>query len=135
MREVIPVGHAVAMLYPYLTTCTAGNSCSYIEIAVNPEAVDHVIERAVRFVEAESLSKEWGIAVKKGFVISDTLRRFGLAARDHVVTALMAETVADSEDICLFGGNGRIGAVAAIGLSREENAILLNPGDLPDLSE
>ncbi|KAF1078420.1 sugar-specific transcriptional regulator TrmB [Methanogenium sp. MK-MG] len=132
MRDVIPVGHTVAMLYPCLHACTAGNSCSFIEIAVNPDAVDHVIERAVRFIEAESLSKEWGIAVKKGFIISEPLRRFGLAARAHVVTADMAETVADAEQISLFGGNGRIGAVAAIGLSREDNNILLNPGDVPD---
>lgn len=138
MREVIPVGHAVAMLYPpYLDACTAGNSCSFIEIALNPDAVDHVIERAVRFIETESLSKEWGgIAVKKGFVISESLRGFGLAARAQVVTAEMAETVADAEQIRLFGGgNGKIGAVAAIGLSREDNLILLNPGDVPDLSD
>ncbi len=135
MREVIPIGHAVAMLYPCLNECTAGNSCSFIEIAVNPGAVDHVIERAVRFIEAESLSKEWGIAVKKGFSISEPLRRFGLAAREQVVTALMAETVADSEGIRLFGGNGRIGAVAAIGLSREDNNILLNPGESADSSD
>jgi len=132
MREVMPIGHAVAMLYPYLDECTAGNSCSFIEIAVNPEAVDHVIERAVRFIETESLSKEWGIAVKMGFVISKSLRRFGLAARERVVTADLAETMADSENIRLFGGNGRIGAVAAIGLSREDNTILLNPGKSPD---
>ncbi|WFN35203.1 sugar-specific transcriptional regulator TrmB [Methanogenium sp. S4BF] len=132
MHEVIPIGHAVAMLYPYLTECTAGNSCSFIEIAVNPEAVDHVVERAVRFIEAESLSREWGLAVKQGFIISEGLRRFGMAARGQVVTAEMADTVADSENIRLFGGNGRIGAVAAIGLSREDNAILLNPGDSPD---
>jgi len=135
MREVIPIGHAVAMLYPYLKDCTAGNSCSFIEIAVNPEAVDYVIERAVRFIEEESLSKEWGIAVKTGFIISEPLHCFGLAAREHVVTALMAETLADSEKIRLFGGNGRIGAVAAIGLSREDNNILLNPGDSPDSTD
>jgi len=135
MREVMPIGHAVAMLYPYLDECTAGNSCSFIEIAVNPDAVDHVIERAVRFIEAESLSKEWGIAVKKGFVISKSLRRFGLAARARVVTTEMTEAVADAEQISLFGGNGKIGALAAIGLSREENTILLNPGDSPVSSD
>ena len=132
MREVIPIGHAVAMLYPYLHECTAGNSCSFIEIAVRPEAVDHVIERAVRFIEAESLSREWGLAVKRGFIISEPLRRFGLAARKQVVTAEMASAAANSENIRVFGGKGKIGAIAAIGLSREDNAILLNPNDSPD---
>ncbi len=132
MREVIPIGHAVAMLYPYLSECTAGNSCSFIEIAVSPEAVSHVIERAVRFIEEESFSREWGLAVKQGFIISEPLRRFGLAARREVVTADMANILANSENIRVFGRNGRIGAIAAIGLSREDNAILLNPGDSPD---
>lgn len=133
MHDVIPVNHSVAMLYPRLTGCTAGNSCSFIEIAVTPGAVDHVIERAVRFIESESLSKKWGMAVKKGFLISEPLHHFGLATRDHEVTAEEAEAVADSEDILTYGGNGRIGAVAAIGLSRDPNTVLLNPGASPDL--
>ena len=132
MHEVIPIGHSVAMLFPGLTGCTAGNSCSFIEIAVKPDDEGHVIERAVRFIESESLSKDWGIAVKKGFLVSEPLRRFGLAARNLEVTVEMAEDVADFENIITYGGNGRIGAVAAIGLSREENETLLNPGSLPD---
>ncbi|WAI01058.1 sugar-specific transcriptional regulator TrmB [Methanogenium organophilum] len=133
MHEVIPINHSVAMLFPGLNRCTAGNSCSFIEIAVNPDAVEHVIGRAVRFIASESLSKEWGIAVKKGFCISDALRGFGLAARDHEVTTEMAITLADSENIILHGGNGRIGAIAAIGLLRENNTVLLNPGCSSDL--
>ncbi|MBT8507321.1 sugar-specific transcriptional regulator TrmB [Methanomicrobiaceae archaeon CYW5] len=132
MRRVYPIGHKVAMLVPNPEICTTGNSCSFIEVAVRPEDVDRVIERALRFVRNQSLSREWGIAVKKGFSIPGQLRGFGLLARRELVTREEALDVAGECSILLAGGNGIIGALAAVGLSGEKMSVLLNPAEMPD---
>ncbi|CVK33662.1 protein of unknown function [Methanoculleus bourgensis] len=67
LEGVMPIGHRVAMLNPRLENPTAGNSCSYIELAVEPGQVPRVEEAAVRFVADEAASPEWGVAVRQGF--------------------------------------------------------------------
>jgi len=132
MSAVFPIGHKVAMLMPNPGICTTGNSCSFIEVAVRPEEVDRVIERALRFVRNQSLSPDWGIAIKKGFTIPKELRTFSLKARKEIVTHEEAIEVATGSSICLAGGKGIIGALAAVGLSGEEMSVLLNPACMPE---
>jgi len=132
MSSVFPIGHKVAMLIPNPGICTAGNSCSFIEVAVRPEEVDRVIERALRFVRNQSLSPEWGLAVKKGFTVPKQLRAYGLRARKEIVSNKEAIEVATDCSILLAGGRGIIGALAAVGLSGEEMSVLLNPARMPE---
>jgi predicted transcriptional regulator len=124
---VIPIEHHVAMLNPAIAERTAGNSCSYIELAVPPELSSKVSQRAVLFVEDESVSSEWGLAVKQGFRISPELRRYGRRVRERRVSCDSAQEMARNENIVLSGGRGIIGALAAIALSGLPNEILLNP--------
>jgi len=132
MHGVFPIGHKVAMLMPNREISTAGNSCSFIEVAVRPEEVDRVIERALRFVRKQSLSPEWGLAVKNGFAIPVQLRTFGLKARREIIRTDEAIAVATGCAIRLAGGNGIIGALAAVGLSGEDMSVLLNPACVPE---
>jgi hypothetical protein len=127
IKGVIPIEHRVAMLNPEVVWRTAGNSCSYIELAAIPESCAKVVERATLFVEDEALSGEWGIAVKQGFLIDPLLRSYGKKAREEIVSRKSAEETAGVHGITLHGGRGVIGALAAIALSGLRNEILLSP--------
>jgi tRNA(Ile2) C34 agmatinyltransferase TiaS len=126
-KGVIPIEHHVAMLNPEVPWKTAGNSCSCIELAVDPESLEKVVERAVMFVGDEAFSGEWGIAVKQGFRIDSLLRSYGKRVRDEIVSSETARETAGNHGITLHGGRGVIGALAAITLSGLQNEILLNP--------
>ncbi|MBR6496797.1 MAG: sugar-specific transcriptional regulator TrmB [Methanomicrobium sp.] len=126
MNGVIPISHRVVMLNPALE-CTAGNSCSFIELAVLPEVADEVKELAARFVEDESLSDNWGIAVKEGFVISEQLRGFGFSARKRLLTDGELADVTQKENLFVRGKKGVFGAVAAVSFCGMPTRILLCP--------
>ena len=55
-----PISHQVMMLFPGVKEKTAGNSCSAIELAVEPDMIDQIISESLRFVSDESASPEWG---------------------------------------------------------------------------
>jgi len=114
MPGIIPILHRVAMLYPEIEEKTAGNSCSYIEIAAEPTVVQSLMERASRFVADEAVSGEWGIALKTGFSIPDELRSYGLDARAQRVSRSACEVIARRHGVDLAGGRGVVGALAAV---------------------
>ncbi|OPX71192.1 MAG: Sugar-specific transcriptional regulator TrmB [Methanoregulaceae archaeon PtaB.Bin108] len=125
MKGVLPISHHVAMLNPAVTRKTAGNSCSYIEIAMPKGSYTRVKERALNFVEDESLSPEWGMAFKQGFIIPPSLRAYGERARREVITREEAEAIATEHGIEIYGGFGVVGALAAVALSGLPHEILL----------
>ncbi len=132
---VFPITHHVMMLYPGVFEKTAGNSCSAIELAVEPGMIDQIISETVRFVSDESVSPSWGVAVRSGIQIPEDLRSFGLTARREIVSCLTARSVAKASSVMLTGGEGVIGALAAIALVGHPAHLLLDPGrDLPSLS-
>ncbi|MDD1706522.1 MAG: sugar-specific transcriptional regulator TrmB [Methanoregulaceae archaeon] len=126
-KEVIPIAHHIVMLNPEVPAKTAGNSCSFIELAATPESSEKVVERTIMFVEDESLSVDWGIAIKQGFRIGPLLRSYGRQVRDGIVSRETAQETAIRHGIPLYGGRGVIGALAAVALSGLPNEILLNP--------
>ncbi len=127
LPEVFPIGHHVAMLYPGAPVKTAGNSCSFIEVAVDPGKTGALIDRVNRFVADEALSPEWGVAAREGFLIPKELMDFGLECRRDVVTRDRAERTAEKLGVRLAGGDGIIGALAGIGLCGLDNTVLLDP--------
>lgn len=124
---IIPISHHVAMLNPAVFAKTAGNSASFIEIAVAPESFSGLLEKATRFIADESLSHEWGIAIRSGLDLPDGLREYGLAARSQVISRPLAEATAERFGVLLAGGNGVIGALAAVALTGLPHEILLDP--------
>ena len=135
MRSVLPIAHHVAMLNQNVFSKTAGNSASFIEVAVEPKKITDLMERTKKFVAGESLSPEWGIAVKQGFIIPSGLREYGKLVREQVISRPVAEATAERYGIILHGGNGVIGALGAVALSRLPHEILLDPGKdvLPEI--
>ena len=126
IRGVLPIAHHVAMLNQNVFTKTAGNSASFIEVAVEPGKFFELIEKVKKFVAGEALSPEWGIAVKQGFIVPFGLREYGKLVRERVITRPVAEATAEQYGVVLHGGNGVIGALGAIALSRLPHDILLD---------
>ncbi|MFA5222373.1 MAG: helix-turn-helix domain-containing protein [Methanoregula sp.] len=127
IKGVIPFGHHVAMLNPNVFRKTAGNSASYIEVAVEPDRFTVLVDRTRRFIADESLSGEWGIAVRQSLVMPEGLREYGIMVRTNVITRPVAEATAERFGILLYGGNGVIGALGAVALTDLPHEILLDP--------
>ncbi|MDD1687077.1 helix-turn-helix domain-containing protein [Methanoregula sp.] len=127
IKGVIPISHHVAMLNPDIFRKTAGNSASFLELAVQPDKYDALVEKARRFIGDESLSSEWGMAVRKGLCMQDGLREYGKMVRETVISRPVAEVTAERFGIALFGGNGVIGALGAVALANLPHEILLDP--------
>ncbi len=125
VRGVIPIGHHIVMLNPAVEEKTAGNSCSYIEVAVPQGMYPPVRDRSLDFVEDEALSPEWGLAFKQGFHVHADLRAYGERARRGIITRKEAEATAALHNVEAIGGRGIIGALAAVALSGLPHEILL----------
>jgi hypothetical protein len=126
-KGIIPISHHVAMLNPAVYQKTAGNSASFIEIAVEPASYSGLMEKATRFIADESLSHEWGIAIRSGLGLPEGLREYGLMARSKVISRPVAEATAERFGVSLAGGNGVIGALAAVALAGLPHEVLLDP--------
>jgi len=127
LSGTFPIGHHIAMLWQEIPEKTAGNSCSAIELAVVPEKIDLIRKAAVRFVGDESVSDGWGIAIKTGFLIPESLRQYGLRARTGLITCQEARQCARECGVYTYGGGGIIGSLAAIGLAHEPEDLIITP--------
>lgn len=127
LEGVIPISHHVVMLNPSIEERTTGNSCSFIECAIENDRLPQILDIITRYVSEESLSDSWGVAVKQGFIIPDELRNYGLMARKDRISRDFADSVAAACNISTFGGRGIIGAIAAISYAGLPNELLLDP--------
>jgi hypothetical protein len=124
---IIPISHHVAMLCPSVFQKTAGNSASFVEVAVEPASFATLMEKTTRFVADESLSHEWGVAIRPGLLLPEGLREYGRMARSRVISRPVAEATAERFGVSLAGGNGVIGALAAVALAGLPHEVLLDP--------
>ena len=127
INGVLPISHNIVMLNPDVFIKTGGNSASFIEVAVMPDHLENLSDKVRRFVADESLSHEWGVAIRTGLGVPRPLREYGKLVREQVISRTIAEATAENYDIFLTGGNGVIGALAAIALAGLPNEILLDP--------
>jgi hypothetical protein len=126
MEGIFPITHRVVMLNPEVREKTAGNSCSFIEIAVEPKVLTDLPEKIYKFVVDEAHSPEWGVAVKRGFTIPEGLRVYGNRVRTGIVTRQDAVETGARFGIALHGGRGVIGALAAVALAGLPTEVLLD---------
>jgi len=126
-KGVLPISHHVVMLNEKIARKTAGNSASYIELAVPPSRIERVTAKAREFVASEALSHEWGIAVFRGMTVPFGLREYGRRVREEVVDRAEAETAARKAGAVLYGGNGVIGALGAVALARLPHEVQMDP--------
>jgi hypothetical protein len=124
---VFPISHQVAMLFPGILDKTAGNSCSAIELAIEPGMYDQVVAEVIRFVSDESVSSDWGIAIRAGLHTPEMLRDYGFCTRRKLVSIEECYALAALCSTNLYGGTGVIGALAAVALSGLPSPVLLDP--------
>ena len=127
IKGVLPISHHVVMLNQDVFAKTAGNSASFIEVAVAPGSFSGLQEKTLRFVADESLSREWGIAIHSGLQVPEGLREYGRLVRETVISKAVAEATAERFGISLHGGNGVIGALGAVALAGLPHEVLLDP--------
>lgn len=125
----IGIRHRVAVLYQGIAEKTAGNSCSFIELAAEPDLYDALLEKVVRFVSEESVSAQWGVAVFKGINVPRELLLLGARIRRERVSLEEVSKVCDRCGVTVFGGSGVIGAVAAVSLKNQPLEVLLDVGN------
>lgn len=92
-----------------------------------PEKADLIRKAAVRFIGDESVSDGWGIAIKTGFLIPDSLHQYGQRARARLITCQEARQCARECGVYTYGGAGIIGSLAAIGLAHEPEDLIITP--------
>jgi hypothetical protein len=127
IKGILPISHHIAMLNPDVFEKTAGNSSSFIEVAIMPDNYPDLVAKTRKFVADEALSKEWGIAIRCGLAVPAELRDYGKMVREQVITRTLAEATAERFGISLYGGNGVIGALGAVALAGLPYEILLDP--------
>ncbi|MDR3102065.1 MAG: FKBP-type peptidyl-prolyl cis-trans isomerase [Methanocalculaceae archaeon] len=66
---------------------TAGNSCSFLELVVVPAAVEGLAAKICLFVEEESVSPDWGVAIAPWILVAPELVRLWVCIRSERVAA------------------------------------------------
>lgn len=111
---------------PYKTTnCTA----SLLTFAVRPEVRELLVNTMLNIISSQTRSTDTGIAILKGIGIPKELNAFGWEVKRRLVTLQEASSFEKMEGLQLVepgpGKQGRIGALAALGLSEEKYAAAL----------
>ncbi len=125
-KAAIGIRHQVAVLSQDIEEMTAGNSCSFLEFAAEPNKLDDLIAKICRFVADESVSAEWGVAVYTGIFVSKKMEEIAAAIRYHRVSLDDVVRIAQDCGIRTYGGRGIIGAVAAVCLKNQPQHVLLD---------
>ena len=124
--DAIGIRHQVAVLSQDIGEKTAGNSCSFLELAVDPETLAGLAAKISRFVEEESVSDNWGVAISQGQHVAPDILALASRIRSERVTQEEVLTIAKKHGIATFGGRGVIGAVAAVALRTQPQEVLLD---------
>ena len=125
--HVIGIRHQVAALFEGIEEKTAGNSCSFIELAVDPSALSSLAAKVCRFVEEESVSEEWGVAILTKITVPYDLLMLGKKIRQERVSMEEVLDVAKRFGVQVYGKRGIIGAVGAVCLKSQPQEVLLDP--------
>ncbi len=126
--DAIGIRHQVAALFPGLEEKTAGNSCSFLELAVLPEAFSGLAAKICRFVDEESVSPDWGVAIARGMHVSEEQLSLAADIRRCRVNRERVIAVCRAGGIETYGKAGVTGAFAAVALRQQPQEVLLDPG-------
>jgi hypothetical protein len=124
--SVIGIRHQVAVLCQDIEEKTAGNSCSFIELAVDPSVFDSLAAKVCRFVEEESVSDDWGVAIFTSITVPSDLLMLGKKIRQERVSMEEVLETAKRTGVRVYGKKGIIGAVGAVSLKSQPQEVLLD---------
>ncbi|MDO5846791.1 MAG: sugar-specific transcriptional regulator TrmB [Methanocorpusculum sp.] len=127
-HTAIGIRHQVAALCPDIPEMTAGNSCSFLELAVPRENMPALSRKICRFVDDESVSENWGVAVMTGIFVPERMEALAAKIRRERVSCEEVQETARASGIEVFGKRGIIGAAAAVALKNQPQEVLLDAG-------
>ena len=114
------IDHIIVQLYPknpYKTQNCVGVAITF---AVAEDKKENLIKNVIKLLKRDTLSDKTSIAILEGLTIPDKLRNYSIEAKTRMIDVNEAEKLADELNIKLIevtGQKGKIGALAAIGLS------------------
>jgi methanogenesis imperfect marker protein 11 len=135
MPDAIFLQHKIVQLNHHAPHKTANCTSTGVSFAVAPSKIASAIKFAADFIEDGSLSDQTSIAIMNGIEIPEEILRFGLKAKEFILTIEDAEDVAKKTGVELkeiTGPRGKIGALAAIGCF---DLGLLSSGLMEDFAE
>ena len=135
MPDAIFLQHKIIQLNHHAPHKTTNCTSTAISFAIAPNKVSNSLKFAMDFIEDGSYSDQTSIAIWSGLEIPEEAIRFGLKAKEFILTIEEAEDIAKKASIRLeqlTGPRGKIGALAAIGCF---DLGLLSSGLMEDFSE
>ncbi|MGB9838740.1 methanogenesis marker protein 11 [Methanothermobacter sp.] len=113
------IDHVTVQLYPHNPRKTQNCVSVALAFAVQPGKSNELVNLAAGFLEENTLSDKTSIAVFRGIKVPKELKDYSMMAKKSFMEVEDAENVAESLGIDLIevtGSQGKIGALAAIGL-------------------
>jgi len=135
MPDAIFLQHKIVQLNHHAPHKTTNCTSTAVSFAVAPNKVVSAIKFAADFIEDGTISEQTSMAIWTGIEIPEEILRFGLRAKELVLTIEDAEEAARKSGIELreiTGPRGKIGALAAIGCF---DIGLLSSGLIEDFAE
>jgi len=135
MPDATFLQHKIVQLNHHAPHKTTNCTSTAVSFAVRPNKVADAMKFAVDFIEDGTLSEQTSIATWTGIEIPEEILRFGLKAKEIILTIEEAEEAAKRAGIELWeitGPRGKIGALAAIGCF---DLGLLSSGLMEDFTE
>ena len=111
--------HIIVQLYPHNPHKTQNCVSIALTFAVESERKDELITKVIEKLKRDTLSDKTSIAVLEGLSIPSELREYSIKTKTGMMDVETAKKLAEKLDIDLIavtGSQGKVGALAALGL-------------------
>ena len=111
--------HIIVQLYPHNPHKTQNCVSIALTFAVESDRKEALIERVIEILKRDTLSDKTSIAILEGLEIPEKLRQYSIATKSGMMDVETAEKTAEDlgiELIAVTGNQGKVGALAALGL-------------------
>jgi methanogenesis imperfect marker protein 11 len=135
MPDALFLQHKIVQLNHHAPHKTTNCTSTAVSFAIAPNKVANAVKFAADYVDDNTLSDQTSIAIWTGIEMPEELLRYGLKAKEFILTIEDADEVAKKAGIELreiTGPRGKIGALAAIGCF---DLGLLSSGLMEDFTE
>ena len=111
--------HIIVQLYPHNPHKTQNCVSIALTFAVESEKKEALINRVIEILKRDTLSDKTSIAILEGLEIPKKLKEYSIATKSGMMDVETAEATAKDlgiELIAVTGNQGKVGALAALGL-------------------
>jgi len=111
--------HIIVQLYPHNPHKTQNCVSIALTFAVESDKKEKLIGRVIEILKRDTLSDKTAIAILEGLEIPEKLREYSIATKSGMMDVETAEKTAEDlgiELIAVTGSQGKVGALAALGL-------------------